>query len=214
MSFDMILKRFLRRFIQDFISCFYIIYPSRLNNFLQRIVNLLYTFWIGNSFKSVGSCLFYYPLYVKGAKYISIGENCSFDRRLRLDAYDDYCSEVFTPSITIGNNVSIQMDCHIGAINNIRIGNNVLIASKVYISDHFHGNITADELCIPPAMRKLFSKGPVIIGDNVWIGEGVVIMPNVEIGACSIIGANSVVTRSFPSNVVIGGNPAKVIKHL
>jgi acetyltransferase-like isoleucine patch superfamily enzyme len=90
----------------------------------------------------------------------------------------------------------------------------VLIASKVYISDHFHGNVTAEELDIAPVKRKLFSKGPVIIGDNVWIGEGVVIMPGVEIGNSCIIGANAVVTKSFPKDSVIGGNPARLIKVL
>jgi acetyltransferase-like isoleucine patch superfamily enzyme len=54
----------------------------------------------------------------------------------------------------------------------------------------------------------------VIIEDNVWIGEGAAIMPNVTIGSNSIIGANSVVTHSFPSNSVIGGIPAKLIKTL
>lgn len=66
----------------------------------------------------------------------------------------------------------------------------------------------------PSSKRKIISKGPVIIEDNVWIGEGVCIMPNVKIGKNSIVGANAVVTKSFPENSVIGGNPAKLIKTL
>jgi acetyltransferase-like isoleucine patch superfamily enzyme len=54
----------------------------------------------------------------------------------------------------------------------------------------------------------------VIIEDNVWIGEGVAIMPNVTIGANSIIGANSVVTKDIPKNSVVAGNPASVIKNI
>jgi acetyltransferase-like isoleucine patch superfamily enzyme len=207
-------KKLFRAVIKDTMSLIYIIYPVALSGFIQRRLNQLYTLWIVNSFKSAGTCLFSYPLYIKGGKYISVGDNCSFDKRLRLDAYDYYASEYYSPSIEIGKNVSIQMDCHICAINNIRIGNNVLIASKVYISDHFHGNVTAEELDIAPVKRKLFSKGPVIIGDNVWIGEGVVIMPGVEIGNSCIIGANAVVTKSFPKDSVIGGNPARLIKVL
>ena len=54
----------------------------------------------------------------------------------------------------------------------------------------------------------------MIIEDNVWIGEGVAIMPNVTIGANSIIGANSVVTKDIPKNSVVAGNPARVIKNI
>lgn len=190
------------------------VYPVALHEFIAKLRDQLYTLWVINNFKSAGRCLISYPLYSRGANHIIIGENCSFDKRLRLDAYDYYAFEHYSPSIIIGNNVSIQMDCHIGAINHISIGNNVLIASKVYISDHFHGSVTAEELNIEPVKRKLYSKGPVIIGDNVWIGEGVVIMPGVEIGDNCIIGANAVVTKSFPKNVVIGGNPARLIKEL
>ena len=60
----------------------------------------------------------------------------------------------------------------------------------------------------------MVSKGPVIIEDNVWIGEGVCVLPNVTIGRNSIVGANSVVTKSFSENSVIAGNPAKLIKVL
>lgn len=65
-----------------------------------------------------------------------------------------------------------------------------------------------------PGDISLYSKGPVIIGDNVWVGAGSCILPNVTIGNNCIIGANSVVTKSFPDNCVIAGNPAKIIKQL
>ena len=71
-----------------------------------------------------------------------------------------------------------------------------------------------EEINIPPIKRSLFSKGPVIIGNNVWIGSGVIILPNVTIGDNCILGANSVVTKSFEKNSVIAGNPARLIKTL
>lgn len=153
-------------------------------------------------------------MYLQGGNHISIGNFFECDQRLRLDAWDKFLEEEYKPVIIFGNCVSIQKDCHIGAINKIVIGNNVLLASKVYISDHSHGEISCEALSLPPAKRVLFSKGPVIIEDNVWLGEGVVVLPNVTIGENSIVGANSVVTKSFPKNSVIAGNPAKIIRIL
>ena len=57
------------------------------------------------------------------------------------------------------------------------------------------------------------SKGDVIIGKNVWIGDKVTILPNVKIGDGVVIGANSVVTKDIPPCSVVAGNPAKIIKH-
>lgn len=113
--------------------------------------------------------------------------------------------------IVIGNNVNINWYAHIGAINKIVIGDNVLIGSSVLITDHSHGQSGMSNL--PPAARPLYSKGPVIIGENVWIGEGAVILGGVEIGSNTIIGANSVVTHDIPANCVAAGVPAKIIKH-
>lgn len=118
----------------------------------------------------------------------------------------------YSPSITIGHNVCFNYRCHVGAINKIIIGNNVLIGSQVLITDHSHGELTKEELLISPAKRKLYSKGPVIIGDDVWIGEGACILPNVTIGHNSVIGANSVVTHDIPPFSIVGGNPARIIR--
>jgi acetyltransferase-like isoleucine patch superfamily enzyme len=164
-------------------------------------------------FKSIsGSYFIQDPCYIKNPHYISIGRNFSSLNNLRLEAIDDYAGVKFTPELVIGNDVSITADCHMGCINKIVIGNNVLIASKVFISDHSHGEVDKQIKNVPPAKRKLFSKGPVIIEDNVWIGEGVSILSGVTIGKNSIVGANAVVTKSLPANSIAGGIPAKVLK--
>jgi acetyltransferase-like isoleucine patch superfamily enzyme len=155
-----------------------------------------------------------YPYFISGANFICIGANFTVAHNLRLEAITNYMGEKFTPTIYIGNNVSIESNCHIGAINKIVIEDGVMIASNVYISDHFHGHIIKEELTCPPAERLLSSKGPVIISKNVWIGDSVCILPNVTIGENTIIGANSVVTKSVPPNSVVAGVPATIIRML
>jgi len=168
-----------------------------------------------NGFKSVGDNVFIsHPHTIKNPQYISIGKSFSSLYNLRLEAWDEYMGEKFSPEIIIGDNVIMNTDCHIGCINRIIIGNNVLMASRIYISDHSHGEITKEALEFSPVKRPLVSKGPVIIEDDVWIGEGVCILPGVTIGANAIIGANAVVTKNVPVNAVVAGNPAKVLKQL
>jgi acetyltransferase-like isoleucine patch superfamily enzyme len=153
-------------------------------------------------------------LTIKNPQYISIGDGFSALDNLRLEAWDAYADQSFEPELVIGNNVCFNTDIHIGCINKVHIGNNVLLASRIYISDHSHGEISKEALHLPPIQRRLISKGPVIIEDNVWIGEGVSILPGVIIGKNTIVGTNAVVTKSFPANSVIAGNPAKLIRTL
>ncbi len=146
-------------------------------------------------------------------EYITIGDNFHAGFDFRIQAVDRYGDQYFKPNMIIGNNVSFEDQCHIGCAEKIEIGDNTLIASKVFITDHFHGNITKDDLENAPAKRLLSTK-PVKIGKNVWIGEGVSIMPGVTLGDKVIVGTNAVVTHSFEANSVIAGCPAKTIRKL
>ena len=209
------MKQIIKNRLKSLVYALYCVFSPKLFMKFNLRFNQLYSMWKANEFKKTGEIFFaQFPMYLHGGKYITIGEGFYCDHRLRLDAWDNFLGDKFTPEILIGDNVSIQKDCHIGAINKIVIGNNVLLASKVYISDHSHGEITKEALNLPPSLRKLYSKGPVIIEDNVWLGEGVVVLPNITIGENSIVGANSVVTKSIPKNSVVAGNPAKIIKEL
>ena len=131
-----------------------------------------------------------------------------------MTAWDSYEGVHFNPQITIGNNSSIGDDSHITAINKIMIGNNVRSGKKILITDNSHGASERKLLDIAPNKRPLYSKGPVIIEDNVWIGEKSSIMPGVHIGYGSIIAANSVVTKDVPSYCVVAGSPAKIVKNM
>lgn len=209
------MKRVVKKIFQKIMFIFYILFSPRIFVFLRLRFNQLYSMWKTYEFQSTGeNFTIKYPLYVHGAKYITIGENFNCDLKLRLEAYDEHLGIKFFPKIIIGDNVSINSDCHIGAVNEIIIEDGVLIASKVFITDHYHGEITSKAINLPPSERKLYCKGAVKIEKNVWIGEGVAILPNVTIGENSIIGANSVITKNIPKNSVVGGNPSKVIRTL
>ncbi len=130
---------------------------------------------------------------------------------VRLDAFPRNPKVV----LMIGSDVQINDYVHIAAIESISIGSGSLIASRVFISDHnhgqFHGNSPDDGPEISPEKRPL-NTNPVWIGKNVWIGEQVCILPGVTIGDGAVIGAGSVVTRSVPAACVVTGNPARVLR--
>lgn len=119
-----------------------------------------------------------------------------------------------SPSIQIGDDCHIGENAHITAINRIQIGNHVLTGRGILITDNAHGQSTYPSMSLAPHFREMYSKGPVVIGDNVWIGENACIMPNVTIGDNSIIAANSVVTKDVPPFCVVAGIPARVIKDI
>ena len=149
-----------------------------------------------------------------GGQFIHIGNNFYAGPECRIEAWERYNDKRFSPKITIGNGVRINSKCHIGAINCIQIGNNVLFGSNVFITDHSHGRCIEAENDIAPSDRDLFSKGPVVIEDNVWLCENVIILPGVHVGRGCIIGAGAVVTKDVPPYSVVVGNPAKVVKQI
>ncbi len=150
----------------------------------------------------------------RGLNHISIGNSVYLGQSLQLTAWDKFGEQLFTPQIIIGNNSAIGDNSHITAINSIIIGDNVLTGKRVLITDNAHGASDPNLLEIAPNKRPLYSKGPVVIEDNVWIGEKSTILPGVKIGYGAIIGANSVVTKDIPPYALVGGNPAKIIKIL
>ncbi len=154
------------------------------------------------------------PFFLQNPRNIHIGRNFSARSNFVLEAIEVYEGVRYSPKIVFGNNVSFYHNCHVGCINRIEIGDNVLLASRVYIADHAHGTTTGEDWDKPPVFRKLVSKGPVIIKNNVWVGEGVAIMPGITIGENAVIGANSVVTKDIPGNCVAAGVPAVVIRQI
>lgn len=155
-----------------------------------------------------------YPCEIRGGKYISCGKNTFWGPNGILTAWDSFQDEKYKIETTIGDKVTIGMNFHISAINHISIGDNVLTGKCITIIDNGHGTTTLDDLQIAPIVRKLCIYGSVLIGRNVWIGDKVTIVGNVNIGEGSVIGSNSVVTKDVPPFSVCGGVPAKIIKQL
>jgi acetyltransferase-like isoleucine patch superfamily enzyme len=124
--------------------------------------------------------------------------------------------------ILIGNNTTIRMHSRVFAVNKIEIGNCVIISNNVLIYDN-------NNHPIEPERRLEMSKSgfygdlweakhsissPVLIHDNVWIGERAVILKGVTIGRGSIVAMGAIVTKNVPEFCVVAGNPAKVVKVL
>lgn len=152
-----------------------------------------------------------YPIYVRGSKGMLLSNGLTTGVGVRLDAFPRQSKAV----LVIGENVQLNDYVHIAAIEEVSIGSGSLIASRVFISDHnhgqFHGNSPDDGPEVPPVKRPL-SANPVRIGKNVWIGEQVCILPGVTIGDGAVIGAGSVVTQSVPAACVAAGNPARILR--
>jgi lipopolysaccharide O-acetyltransferase len=166
--------------------------------------------WIKTKALFPGARLIRFPVHIKGAAMIDFGKNLTTGVGCRFDALGP------KGCIRFGRDVQLNDYVHITGSSSVTIGDNVLIASKVYISDTSHGAYSGSaehsNPDIPPKERPLAAK-PVKIEPNVWIGEAVSVLPGITIGHGSIIGANSVVTKDVPANCIAVGNPAKVIKH-
>jgi acetyltransferase-like isoleucine patch superfamily enzyme len=154
------------------------------------------------------------PVYLINPQHINVGAKMISEPGLRLEAWDSYAGERYSPSIIIGDGVIFNYSCHIGCIDSITIGNDTLIGSNVLITDHQHGNLDNLALDTPFKDQLLHSKGPVVIGENVWIGENACIMPGVTVGSHSVIGANAVVTKDVPDGAVVGGVPARPLQSI
>jgi acetyltransferase-like isoleucine patch superfamily enzyme len=173
--------------------------------------------WISNFLGEIGEgSKILYPcrLWGGGSKHIIIGNDTIIQGYCILGCWIKYAGDTFTPSIIIGDECNIGEHTHITAINKITIGNGLLTGRYVYIGDNSHGGLSIEEANTPPIRRKLQSKGEVVIGNNVWIGDKATILAGVHIGDNVIVGANSVVTKDVPSNCMVAGCPARVAKQL
>lgn len=168
------------------------------------------SYWTGKLYRShrisiYPNVRFYRP------KMITLGEGTVLHRHVLMEVCNTDSSDK-RPKIIIGKNCHIGDYSHFSAFNMIKIGDGLLTGRYVLITDNSHGENLGVERNIPPHMRKIISKGPVVIGKNVWLGDCVAIMANVTIGDGAIVAAHSVVTHDVPPFTLVAGVPARIIK--
>ena len=161
------------------------------------------------------------PRQIRGAERMRIGNDVDLGPYSILKVTTEYPREwaeseeydvprqTFDPLIVIGDRVTATSHLHIAAFDQILIEDDVLMASNVFLSDASHAFHTAE---VPYRYQGFFRVAPIRIGRGSWLAQNVVVMPGVTIGELSIVGANSVVTKSIPDRCIAAGAPARVIR--
>jgi acetyltransferase-like isoleucine patch superfamily enzyme len=162
---------------------------------------------------------------IRHPKKLAIGRNVTIDDLVVIDARGHV-----DEGVKIGNNVSINRNCVLKAKNGairigdytniggntaiisnsgINIGESVLIAGGCQINA---GGYAIDDVSTSMSSKGVFSKGPITIGNDVWIGAGAIILDAVTIGSHAIVGAGAVVNKDVPEFGIVGGVPARLIR--
>lgn len=205
------LKSIIERLLK-FLVC---LYPMSLKSKKDAFLTSLNTLWINKHVGSLGegsSVGLDCQLQGGGNKSIYIGDHTGIGKHCILGCWNHYKGNVYHPEIVIGNGTYIGEYTQITAAQKIIIGNGVLTGRFVYISDNNHGTFSTSDPSSRPIDRKLEIKGPVIIEDNVWIGDKASILSGVTIGKGAIVACNAVVTKDVPPYSIVGGAPARIIK--
>jgi len=170
----------------------------------------VYSWLARGDFGSIGrGSVIYPPFHSNNPGDVYVGRDCMICAGGWLDTFAAPGHSLEDARIEIGDNAYIGFRSHIIACHHISIGRHVVLADGVYITDNLHGY---EDISRPVMAQPLKVPGPVAIEDEVWLGEGVCVMPDVTIGKHSVVGSNSVVTRDIPAYSVAVGIPARVIK--
>lgn len=188
------------------------VYPYRFyDSFIIVIVKKIRSYWLHPIFANCHDSVIFGKIgRIHGSRCITIAEKTDFGDFCYLTTWPEYVK--VKPSLEIGSHCNFGGFNHITCTNKIVIGNNVLTGRWVTISDNNHGDTSQETLQKHPLERPIVSKGPVIIEDDVWIGDKATILAGVHIGKGAVIAANAVVTKDVPAYSVVAGNPARIIK--
>lgn len=142
-------------------------------------------------------------------QYIDLKGNVRIKDYTRIDCIDKWRNENCTPKFDIGKGVIINDFFTAFVTTGCKIGDDCIFANRCTIVTENHGMNPESDL---PYHAQDLINGPVSIGNNCWIATEVIFLPNSSIGDNCVVAAHSVVNKKFPSNVIIGGAPAKVLK--
>jgi acetyltransferase-like isoleucine patch superfamily enzyme len=185
-----------------------------LLSWISRLAGKLHIIWMARTFRFYsfgrGAWAHYsFAIARAAAPYISVGKHVGFGRDAKLDVRA--ASEAVPPVITMEDRSGLQRRCVISARNHIHVMRDVIFGPSVLVMDH--GDDLQED---GPANRSPQTAGGTIrIEEECWIGFGSVIVceqGELTIGRHSVVGANSLVTRSIPSYSVVAGNPARIVK--
>ena len=172
----------------------------------SKLALLYFSAFEGPRLKRLGrNSLLYSPYRIDGPEGISLGDQSVFQGGAWL-----YCvgGEAAPASLSIGTGCVFGYNNHVTAVGSVRIGDHVLTANNVYISDNVHDY---RDISRPVMQQPVIVKGKVEIGDGCWLGENAVIL-GASVGKNCVIGANAVVTHDIPDFSVAVGIPARVIR--
>lgn len=162
-------------------------------------------------FKAINKNVKQTNLRLKNAQYVRCGENVVLGEGCRLLCWDSYNGSALenAPEIKIGDRFHATRNLVIQCANKVIIGNDVLVASNVFIIDYNHG---MDPMALSYLDNPLSISEGIRIDDGVWVGERAIILGGIKIGKKAIIGAGSIVTGDVDPYTMVAGNPAKRIK--
>jgi acetyltransferase-like isoleucine patch superfamily enzyme len=173
---------------------------------LRNISDRAFSIAVASSFESFGrGSRLGLPIQVLGADQIAIGSGVLIGPGSMLAVHMPQAR------IEIGDGTDMTGYCVLSAVSHVRVGRNVLFGRNVHVADHRHGFSTPD---VPVRLQPLEDPRPVSIEDGAWLGQNVMILPGVTIGAGAVVGANSVVREAVPPRSVAAGMPARVIRML
>ena len=176
---------------------------KKLASLISKLFIVYYQIIYGKKVEFGKNIIVNHKLKIKGKGKLLIADNANLWAYEEPNRFYFYDKEAI---IQIGQNSRLNgLTCH--SEKSIQIGENCLIGSAIIMDTDFHTFSDKEHILYGNQKTK-----PVQIGNNVWICGQSVILKGCEIGEKSVIGFRAVVSKSFPANVVIAGNPARIVK--